>query len=212
MDPNNSIDYNGVIGSVVDVIPLDVMRGGGGYMYEVEFKDVEMKYSELDPITRRLKRGAKIITIKDKFHEGYVDLVAPPPAPLPLAPSAPAVPVSSVHEDRIDSEIEVNSDISAVVTKKVEPLKLSPEEQARQAKIRADVLKEIKTKGRVSGPPQPEVKPELKTAKPLSQPELHPESQPESKPIGEIDIAALTATITASVIENLKKQGKLKDE
>ena len=103
-DPNNSINYDGQIGVVVKVVDMGVMRGGGGYSYEVEFKDMEMGYSQLDPDTRKLVRGTKIITVRNIFHEGYVELVALPPAQAPMAPQAPAVPSASIQSDKWEKD------------------------------------------------------------------------------------------------------------
>jgi len=108
-DPNNSIIYDGQIGVIVRVLSMDMMRGGSGYSYEVEFKDMEMNYSQLDPDTRRLIRGTKVITVRNIFHEGYVDLVALPPAPAPLPPRAPAIPASSIQSETKNFEEPIDA-------------------------------------------------------------------------------------------------------
>ncbi len=171
-DPNNSIIYDGQIGMVVKVIPMDMMRGGSGYSYEVEFKDMEMNYSELDPNTRRLVRGKKIITVRNIFHEGYVDLVALPPAPAPLAPRAPAIPDASIQSDskkfeepvsEEKAEVSEESKISVPVSvepapKQVPTIKLGTEGPPKvdpntdmevlRAKIRAEIEAEMRQKGK----------------------------------------------------------------
>lgn len=172
-DPNNSITYDGQIGVIVKVVDMGVMRGGGGYSYEVEFKDMEMNYSQLDPDTRKLVRGTKVITVRNIFHEGYVELIALPPAPAPLAPQAPAVPSSSIQSDKWEkSEVDKESvdkesapvpapgrpEVASVIEEQPQPPatiklgeappKLDPNTdiEALTAKIRADLEEEMRRK------------------------------------------------------------------
>lgn len=171
MDPNNTINYNSLIGTVVNVYPIELGKFGTGYDYEIEFKNVEMRYSELDPKSRRLKRGIKVITARSRFHEGFLEVVAlPAVATAPLVPRAPAIPAASVKTDKIEYETEPSAQKQEEV--KVEPKsepvqetspqplsvplnvpsdgppKVDPntDMEALKAKIRAELLAEIEAK------------------------------------------------------------------
>lgn len=82
-DPNNHLNFNGLVGTIVKVYKVPFGSGriaGMSYEYDVEFKDVNVKRAVLDPKTRKLNRSTARVNAVQTFNESYVELVSYPHA------------------------------------------------------------------------------------------------------------------------------------